>query len=192
MLNQDYYDDPQAPVANSMVVAVAVVVRDDDGNVLLISRTDNGLWALPGGAQDLGETTRQAAQREVEEETGLKVDITDLVGIYSDPKHVIAYDDGEVRQEFSIVFHAHPVSGQIPGMKTDFGSINEDVANTEKVHEQAQQVSPGEKVSTITWSDYKAPLHLPAATLEKYADDATGDLSQFQENLRATHEGGQP
>ena len=113
MPKQDYYDDPQAPPANSLVVAVAVVVRDEDGNVLLIERTDNGLWALPGGAQDLGESTRQAAVREVEEETGLTVEVTDIVGIYSDPKHVIAYDDGEVRQEFSIVFHAQPVSGQL-------------------------------------------------------------------------------
>lgn len=113
MPKQDYYDDPQAPSANSLVVAVAVVVRDEDGNVLLIERTDNGLWALPGGAQDLGETTRQAAEREVEEETGVTVEVTDVAGIYSDPKHVIAYDDGEVRQEFSIVFHAQATGGEL-------------------------------------------------------------------------------
>ncbi|SDK73076.1 ADP-ribose pyrophosphatase YjhB, NUDIX family [Actinopolyspora mzabensis] len=111
MSKRDYYGDPQAPAANSLVVAVAVVVRDESGRVLLIERTDNDLWALPGGAQDIGETTRQAALREVAEETGLTVEITDIVGIYSDPRHVIAYDDGEVRQEFSIVFTARPVEG---------------------------------------------------------------------------------
>src|SRR5690606_39030276 len=73
----------------------------------------NGLWAIPGGAQDLGETTREAVVREVEEETGLRVEVTGIVGIYSDPRHVIAYDDGEVRQEFSITFHAKPQAGQL-------------------------------------------------------------------------------
>jgi ADP-ribose pyrophosphatase YjhB (NUDIX family) len=110
---QDYYDDPAAPKANSIVVAVTAAVRNDRGELLLIERTDNGLWALPGGAQDIGESVVQAAQREVQEETGLAVEITGLSGIYSDPRHVIAYDDGEVRQEFSLCFHARPISGDL-------------------------------------------------------------------------------
>ncbi len=113
MPKTDYYDDPQAPTANSLVVAVAAIVCDESGHVLMIERTDNGLWAIPGGAQDIGETTREAAVREVDEETGIQVDVTGVVGIYSDPRHVIAYDDGEVRQEFSIVFHAVPVGGKL-------------------------------------------------------------------------------
>ncbi|GGI76764.1 NUDIX hydrolase [Saccharopolyspora subtropica] len=112
MPKKDYYDDPHAPTANSLVVAVAAIVRDELGRVLMIERTDNGLWAVPGGAQDIGETTREAAIREVLEETGIKVEVTGIVGIYSDPRHVIAYDDGEVRQEFSIVFHAKRVGGE--------------------------------------------------------------------------------
>lgn len=113
MPKTDYYDDPAAPAANSLVVAVATVVRDESGRVLMIERTDNGLWAVPGGAQDVGESTREAAVREAFEETGIEIEVTDVVGIYSDPRHVIAYDDGEVRQEFSIVFHARPVGGQL-------------------------------------------------------------------------------
>ncbi len=109
MSKQDYYDDPAAPKANSIVVAVTAAVQNDRGELLLIERTDNGLWALPGGAQDIGESVVQAAQREVREETGLAVEITGLSGIYSDPRHVIAYGDGEVRQEFSLCFHARPV-----------------------------------------------------------------------------------
>lgn len=50
--------------------------------------------------------------REVEEETGVTVELTGLVGIYTDPGHVMAYDDGEVRQEFSVCFHARLISGQ--------------------------------------------------------------------------------
>jgi ADP-ribose pyrophosphatase YjhB (NUDIX family) len=110
---RDYYDDPAAPAANTIVVAVTAAVRNDQGELLLIERTDNGLWALPGGAQDLGESVIQAAQREVQEETGVEVEVTGLSGIYSDPRHVIAYDDGEVRQEFSLCFHAKPLGGHL-------------------------------------------------------------------------------
>jgi 8-oxo-dGTP pyrophosphatase MutT (NUDIX family) len=109
MPKKDYFDDPHAPAANSLVVAVAALVRDDEGRLLLIRRSDNGLWALPGGAQDIGETTREAAIREVWEETGISIEIIGISGIYSDPRHVIAYDDGEVRQEFSIVFRGRPI-----------------------------------------------------------------------------------
>jgi ADP-ribose pyrophosphatase YjhB (NUDIX family) len=109
----DYYDDPDAPQANSIVVAVAAAVRDEQGRLLLIERADNGNWALPGGAQDIGESITTAAEREVWEETGIAVEVTGLSGIYSDPRHVIAYDDGEVRQEFSICFHARPVGGNL-------------------------------------------------------------------------------
>ena len=113
MPKRDYYDDPAAPWANSIVVAVTAAIRNAQGELLLIERTDNGLWALPGGGQDIGESVVQAARREVHEETGIDVEITGLSGIYSDPKHVIAYDDGEVRQEFSLCFHAKPVSGEL-------------------------------------------------------------------------------
>jgi ADP-ribose pyrophosphatase YjhB (NUDIX family) len=113
MPKRDYYDDPTAPKANSIVVAVTAAVRNAQGELLLIERTDNGLWALPGGAQDIGESVVQAARREVYEETGVDVEITGLSGIYSDPQHVIAYDDGEVRQEFSLCFYAKPLGGEL-------------------------------------------------------------------------------
>lgn len=113
MPKTDYLNDPTAPSANSLVVAVTVFVQDDQGRVLLIRRSDNSLWALPGGAQDVGESTAQAAIREVQEETGLHVEPIKISGIYSDPAHVIAYDNGEVRQEFSICLRARTVSGEI-------------------------------------------------------------------------------
>ncbi len=109
----DYHDDPAAPEPNSLVPAVSVVVVRDDGAILLIRRTDNENWALPGGAIELNESVGQAAVRETREETGIGCVITGLVGIYSDPRHVIHYtSNDEVRREFSIVLTARPVSGQ--------------------------------------------------------------------------------
>ena len=109
----DYYDDPSAPKANSLVPSVNVVVVNDAGEILMIRRTDNDNWAVPGGAIDLGESVAQAAVRETREESGIECEITGIVGIYSDPKHVLLYtSNGEVRQEFSIVLTARPLSGQ--------------------------------------------------------------------------------
>jgi ADP-ribose pyrophosphatase YjhB (NUDIX family) len=113
MPKTDYYDDASAPKANRIVPAVAAVVENSDHEVLMIQRTDNDLWALPGGAQDIGESVIEAVQREVTEETGIEIEVTGLSGIYSDPRHVIAYDDGEVRQEFSICFLAKMTGGAL-------------------------------------------------------------------------------
>ena len=69
----DYYDSPDAPKANSLVPAVNVVVVNDAGEILLIRRTDNDNWALPGGAIDLSESVARAAVRETLEESGIKM-----------------------------------------------------------------------------------------------------------------------
>jgi ADP-ribose pyrophosphatase YjhB (NUDIX family) len=107
----DYYHDPAAPPANSIVPSVTVAVRDDAGRILLVHKIDNDYWALPGGAVDLGESVVDAAVREIAEETGVTIGLGGLVGIYSDPGHVMAYDDGEIRQQFSICFHARLIAG---------------------------------------------------------------------------------
>ena len=90
-----------------------MVVTNNADEILMIRRTDNDNWAVPGGAIDLGESVAQAAVRETREESGIECEITGIVGIYSDPKHVLLYtSNGEVRQEFSIVLTARPLSGQ--------------------------------------------------------------------------------
>ena len=62
---------------------------------------------------EIGETLSGCAIREVQEETGLEVEVSSIVGIYTDPKHVFSYDDGEVRQEFSICFLARITGGAL-------------------------------------------------------------------------------
>ena len=111
MARTDHFNDPDAPRPNSIVIAVSAFVLDEDNQLLMIRRTDNGYYALPGGRHELGETMTQTVVRETQEETGMIVEVTSLVGIYSNPEHVMAYDDGEVRQEFSICLRARPVGG---------------------------------------------------------------------------------
>jgi 8-oxo-dGTP pyrophosphatase MutT (NUDIX family) len=109
----EHYDDPDAPRPNSLVPAASAVVTNERGEILMQRRVDNSLWALPGGAMDVGETIVQTAEREVEEETGLAVKVDGIIGTFSDPRHIIEYTNGEVRQQFNICFHARLLGGEL-------------------------------------------------------------------------------
>lgn len=111
MSRVEYWNDPAAPEPNSLVPAAGTLTIDAQGRILLQRRRDTGQWALPMGKMELGETVVQCAVRETEEETGVRVEVTGLVGIFSDPAHIVAYGDGEVRQEYEVTFLARPVSG---------------------------------------------------------------------------------
>ena len=111
-MRKDYFNDPDAPKANAAVPSVTAVVVDV-GRLLMVHRADNDLWALPGGGHELGESIEDTVIREVKEETGIDVEVTGLVGLYTNPAHVMAYDDGEVRQQFSLCFRAHPIGGEL-------------------------------------------------------------------------------
>lgn len=108
----EYWHDPAAPEPNSLVPACGVLAVNDVGEILLQRRRDTGQWALPMGKQEIGETVTECAIRETEEETGVRVEVTGLVGIFSDPAHIVAYTDGEVRQEYEVTLLARPVSGE--------------------------------------------------------------------------------
>jgi 8-oxo-dGTP pyrophosphatase MutT (NUDIX family) len=108
----EYWNAPDAPKPNSLVPAAGVLAVDHQGRLLLQRRRDTGQWAIPMGKQEFGETVTQCAIRETAEETGVTTEITGLLGIYSDPGHVVYYDsDGETRQEFEIIFTGRPASG---------------------------------------------------------------------------------
>lgn len=68
---------------------------------------------MPGGAMDPGESLAGCAVRETLEETGVRVEVTSVLGLWTDPEHRIEYtSDGEVRQEFTVIFGARYVSGE--------------------------------------------------------------------------------
>ena len=75
------------PVTPLLTVDIIIELNGDQHRVLLIERANPPYgWALPGGFVDVGETVEQAACREAKEETGLNVHLSQLLGVYSDPK----------------------------------------------------------------------------------------------------------
>jgi 8-oxo-dGTP diphosphatase len=112
---QVYFHDPLAPVATRVVPAVFVAVRGPQASLLLVRRCDSGAWELPGGRVDVGESAADAAVRETAEETGVQVTVTGLVGLFTDPGHVVRATDGEVRQQFALLFRARAVAGSPRG-----------------------------------------------------------------------------
>ena len=104
---------PARPAPTSRKPSASVVLRNHSGELLLLRRADSGRWTIPTGALKKKETLTACAIRECREETGLAVELTGLVGVFSDPRHRIAYPDGEVRVPVNVCFHGQPLSGEL-------------------------------------------------------------------------------
>jgi len=87
-------------------------IVNDHGEALLQRRSDDGKWCFPGGAIEYGETAHDAVVREVGEETGLAVEVTDLLGVYTGYEHV--YPNGDVTQPMCVYFRCRLVGDQTP------------------------------------------------------------------------------
>ena len=107
------YDQNQVDANTCVRVGVGLVVRNAKGDILLERRSDNGLWGLPGGRVEPGESLTQTALREAKEETGLTILVTRLLGVYSGPEdRIVSYPDNVV-QLVDIVLEASIVSGDL-------------------------------------------------------------------------------
>jgi 8-oxo-dGTP pyrophosphatase MutT (NUDIX family) len=107
----EHYRNPDAPQPNTLIPASNMLVVNERGEILLQCRRDTGQWALPGGAQNLGETPAECAVRECREETGVEAQVIGFLGVFSDPEHIVEYTDGEIRQEFEVTLLGRPVGG---------------------------------------------------------------------------------
>lgn len=96
-----------------LIPGARIVVHDREGRVLLELRKDFRRWGLPGGHQEVGDSSAETAIREVLEETGLKIARPEVFGIASDPRHeTIRFPNGDRTQSVSILFHARRPRGQ--------------------------------------------------------------------------------
>src|SRR6187401_2497097 len=97
-------EPPKTPLAT-----VDIIIENGEGIVLVRRRNPPLGWALPGGFVDRGESVAQAARREAKEETGLDVELTELLGVYSDPKR-----DPRGLSTISTVFVGRVAAGSQP------------------------------------------------------------------------------
>jgi ADP-ribose pyrophosphatase YjhB (NUDIX family) len=104
-----------------LLVAAGVVVQAPDGTVLLQRRTDDGLWGLPGGALEPGESLEGAARRELFEETGLVAGELSLLDVYSGPEFFLEYPNGDQAYVVGATFLAR-ADAQVPAPDGQEGS----------------------------------------------------------------------
>jgi len=94
------------------LVGCDVFVLNENSEVLLIQRADNGFWALPGGCHDLGETPQECAERECLEESGYHVKVTDLLGVYSSNRYEYVNYPWKENEFCHLFFRAKLVGGE--------------------------------------------------------------------------------
>jgi ADP-ribose pyrophosphatase YjhB (NUDIX family) len=114
---------PRLGKQGKLRLGCSAAIFDEGGRVLLTRRADNGQWCLPGGGVESGESAAEACEREVFEETGLRVRVRRLVGVYSHPDQLVIYPDGNKAFIVALHFTAEVVGGE-PGLSnetTDFG-----------------------------------------------------------------------
>ena len=95
-----------------LLVGAAVLVLQE-GRLLMIRRTDNLTWGIPGGALERGESLEQTARRETREETGLLVGDLTLFELFSGPELYYRYPNGDETYNVSAVYFANEVQGEI-------------------------------------------------------------------------------
>ncbi len=110
---QFLYGDRIGATAKLSPSCAAIIFDDARERILLTRRMDNGRWCLPGGMMDAGESAIECAIREVWEETGLRVRIDRLIGIYTTPHRITVYADGNRFQFAAMTFEATITGGKM-------------------------------------------------------------------------------
>ena len=114
---------PRLAKEGKIRLGCSAAIFDGQGRILLTRRADNGQWCLPGGRMESGESASEACEREVFEETGLRVRVKRLVGVYSHPDQLVIYPDGKKAHIVALHFEAEITGGEIglSNETTDFG-----------------------------------------------------------------------
>jgi 8-oxo-dGTP pyrophosphatase MutT (NUDIX family) len=95
-------------------VGAVAVMTDSQGRILLQQRKfPNGVWGIPGGLMELGESTEEVARREVLEETGLTIGKLDLINVYSGKKHFVVAENGDQFYVVTVAYHTNEIVGDL-------------------------------------------------------------------------------
>lgn len=96
-----------------LVPGAQVVIENGAGKVLLQRRSDFGVWGVPGGNGEIGESLRDTAMREVLEETGLRVLRMDFFGLATSPEvGTVTFPNGDICQFMVALFHCVEFEGE--------------------------------------------------------------------------------
>lgn len=112
-MTQVLYGDRIGQEGELRVGACAIIFDDKREKVLLTKRADNGLWCLPGGKMEPGESLEECCRREVLEETSLDVELKRLVAVYSNRDQLVVYKDGAKVQFIILSFEAQISGGML-------------------------------------------------------------------------------
>lgn len=134
-----YIENLRKVVGNQplILVGVAVAVINEYGEILLQKRSD-GLWGVPGGFMELGESTEEVGRREVLEETGIEIGELDLVGVFSGKQHFVKLPNGDEFYPVTIAYISKEIKGGV--LKADGEEILE--AKFFKVNELPERLNP--------------------------------------------------
>jgi ADP-ribose pyrophosphatase YjhB (NUDIX family) len=124
----------------------AFILDAENHKVLLIRRTDNGKWALPGGHFEPGESVAEACEREVWEETGLKVRVTSLIGVYSNPNRVLEYSNEGRFHSVALHFAVEIIEGNliVTNETTGFGYFSKaELDNLNLIEHHNERINDG-------------------------------------------------
>ena len=104
---------PRLGKQGQLRLGCSAAIFDEQGRILLTRRADNGQWCLPGGRMESGESAAEACEREVFEETGLRVRVKRLIGVYSHPDQLVIYPDGNKAHIVALHFEAEVIEGEL-------------------------------------------------------------------------------
>ena len=140
-MTQVLYGDRLGKEGQLRMGCSAVIFDETRTKALLTRRTDNGLWCIPGGAMEAGESAAEACIREVWEETGLHVSVKRLVGVYSNPNQLVVYPDGNKAHIVVMSFETEIVSGKLglSNETTAAGYFSMEEMETMPMHGQHKQ-----------------------------------------------------
>lgn len=96
-----------------MMVGATAFVRNEKGEILMQLRSDTKDWGLPGGSMELGEKADEAAKRELFEETGLKAESAELMGVFSGKEYFYVYPNGDQTDTVIILYRMEGISGEL-------------------------------------------------------------------------------
>ena len=120
-----------------ILVGVAVSVINEAGEFLLQKRSD-GVWGVPGGFMELGESAEEAGRREVLEETGIEIGKLDLVGVFSGKQYHVKLQNGDEFYPVTIAYVTKEIKSGI--LKADGQETTE--VKFFKVNELPEKLNP--------------------------------------------------